>query len=179
MKGFGAITSGARDADSVEEVAQDQWRTPSDLFQALHDRFFFQLDAAADEGEGGALCPYYLTRKEDALGPDKWPDLGAVFVNPPYSRIREFTARCKIEAEQRFDPVVALIPARTACKWWFDNVAGAAAEVYFLEGRLKYVPADPKQKSTGAPFASAVVVYRRGYSSPRFGSISRGGVIRS
>jgi site-specific DNA-methyltransferase (adenine-specific) len=50
--------------------------------------------------------------------------------------------------------VVCLVPARTDTRWWHTYVT--RGEVEFLPGRLRFGGA-----GNGAPFPSAVVVFRR------------------
>ena len=51
--------------------------------------------------------------------------------------------------------VVALIPARTDTRWWWDWVVPYAAEVQFLKGRVRFCIGGIQQQS--APFPSALV----------------------
>lgn len=51
--------------------------------------------------------------------------------------------------------VVCLVPARTDTRWFHDHVLAEGAEVRYVRGRLKFGNA-----TTGAPFASLVVIYR-------------------
>lgn len=58
--------------------------------------------------------------------------------------------------------VVCLVPARVDTQWFHREVLPFAAEVRFVEGRLKFGGSpDP------APFPSMVVVYRPGRSEPK------------
>ena len=54
--------------------------------------------------------------------------------------------------------VVLLIPARTDTKYFHKYIYHNAAEIRFIEGRLRF--GDSKQ---GAPFPSMIVVFRRNY----------------
>lgn len=74
-----------------------------------------------------------------------------VFCNPPYSNIRPFLERAK-EA----DVAVFLVPARTDTRWFHEIILPHAREIRFIKGRLKFGTA-----TTGAPFPSMVVVFRR------------------
>ena len=70
--------------------ASDEWRTPRECYDALHDEFGFVLDAAATAES--ALCDEYFGLdhidpvRRDALA-TTWGSR-AVFLNPPYSRCR-------------------------------------------------------------------------------------------
>lgn len=61
--------------------------------------------------------------------------------------------------------VVCLLPSRTDTRWWHNYVM-RAAEIRFVEGRLKFGGA-----SSGAPFPSAVVVFRPGEQQLRVSSM--------
>jgi len=142
--------SGAR---AIFSSASGEWTTPPDLFAELDREFRFNLDAAATEEN--ALRTRYFTRADDALA-QRWT--GRVFCNPPYGRsvgswVRK--ARASVESGDA-EVVVMLLPARTDTAWWHDHVVHAA-EVRFLRGRVRFGDA-----ASGAPFPSAVVVFRNG-----------------
>ena len=99
----------------------------------------------------------YLTKDDDGLA-FSWGGAGAVvYVNPPYSRIAAWVAKCRAEAAAGTQ-VVALVPARTETRWWRDHVAGVA-NVVFMPGRLRFGgPAGAA--ASGAPFPSALLAWR-------------------
>jgi hypothetical protein len=85
---------------------------------------------------------------------------GPVWLNPPYSRCREFVARAA-EAARNGSTVVCLVPSRTDTRWW-DHVWDRDShrpwpnvEVRFLKGRLKF-----GNSQNSAPFPSVVIVFR-------------------
>jgi site-specific DNA-methyltransferase (adenine-specific) len=80
-------------------------------------------------------------------------------MNPPYGRsIGKWVAKCYSEAAQgNTDLIVALLPVATDTIWWHSFVAGTATEVRFLKGRVHF-----KNAAGPAPFASAIVIWRRG-----------------
>ncbi len=53
------------------------------------------------------------------------------------------------------NPPYGLLPARTDTAWWHDYAMGAD-EIRFIRGRLRFGGA-----TSGAPFPSVVLVYRR------------------
>jgi len=139
----------------------DEWSTPQALFEALNAEFAFDLDAAADRKN--AKCDDFLAR--NALSLD-WDTYGlcvgpSVFLNPPYSKCREFIAKAAWEASKGCT-VVCLVPSRTDTRWFHDHVwdrdrhrPQPGVEVRFLKGRLKFSGA-----KAGAPFPSMIVVFR-------------------
>lgn len=143
--------------------ASDLWSTPQDLFDALDAEFHFDIDVAADESNH--KCDIYLTEGMDALR-QEWDcgfgDRGTVaWMNPPYSKCREFIARASAMRHAGVT-TVALVPSRTDTRWWHDHVWNRAAnapyanvEVRFIKGRVKFGGA-----AQGAPFPSVVIVFR-------------------
>ena len=159
--------------------ASDEWETPQDLFDALHQEFVFGLDAAAT---------YENTKCKVHLGRHWWPsDVhwrmidgltadwrgglalgcreggvdGSVWLNPPYSKCAEFVAKARYES-LRGVTTVALLPSRTDTRWWHDHVWQTdrhvprdGVEVRFLKGRLRLSGA-----KHSAPFPSVIVVFR-------------------
>jgi len=143
--------------------AFDEWSTPSDLFADLNEEFHFTLDAAASRENckvSNYLGPdHILPGCQDALGCD-WQ--GVVWLNPPYSKCREFIAKAATEARKGCT-VVCLVPSRTDTRWWHEHVwdrkkfpsqPRANVEVRFVRGRLRFGGA-----SAGAPFPSVVIVF--------------------
>ena len=140
--------------------ATDEWATPDALFDQLHAEFDFVLDAAASAEN--AKCRVWYGGCLDALTLDSWASSPcAVWLNPPYSRCREFIAKAAEEARKGLT-VVSLVPSRTDTRWWHEHVWDASTnrpragvEVRFIKGRLRFGTA-----KASAPFPSAVVVFR-------------------
>jgi phage N-6-adenine-methyltransferase len=133
--------------------ATPEWATPHDLFAELDREFSFTLDVAATQEN--AKCERFFTRKENGLA-QQWT--GHAFCNPPYGReIGGWIAKAWESAESgACDVVVCLVPARVDTAWWHDYCA--RGEVRFLRGRVRFGGAE-----SGAPFPSAVVVFRNAF----------------
>jgi phage N-6-adenine-methyltransferase len=131
-----------------------EWATPADLFARLDAQNGpFTLDPCATPEN--AKCAAYFTRADDGLAQ---PWTGRVFLNPPYGReIGQWVKKAHEAARTTAEVVVCLLPARTDTRWWHEHCAGA--EVDFLPGRLRFGNA-----TCGAPFPSAVVVFRNAQS---------------
>lgn len=130
----------------------DEWTTPRDLFDALHARYRFELDAAATAET--KLCPFYWTAESDALQRD-WAPYRRIFLNPPYSRCREFIAKAATEAAAHGLTVVCLVPARTDTRWFHEHIyQRPGVSVEFVKGRLKF-----GDSANSAPFPSMLVVF--------------------
>ena len=160
--------------------AKTDWETPDDLMTALRAEYGdFDLDpcatyenrkAAAWFGRESMRCSYGegtykmapsfrpcdgCRASEDGL---EEPWFGKAFVNPPYGRdIWRWIEKCHYEVTRgTAELVVALLPVSPDTRWWQTWVS-QATEVRFLKGRVTFVGA-----AGPAPFASAIVVWRRG-----------------
>ena len=139
---MGRINSGLMSSNS------DEWTTPIELFDELHNRFIFNLDAAAtDENH---LCERWFTKEMDGLR-QSWEGK-RVFCNPPYSQIGKWAEKFQEEAG-RAQLIVALIPARTDTRWWHKYIV-EADKIVFLRGRLKF-----SNSKNSAPFPSALAIW--------------------
>lgn len=141
--------------------ASDEWSTPQDFYDALHEEFDFDVDAAAQAGSAKSdnwYGPGSALMSDALVGP--WP-CATYWCNPPYSRCREFVAKAAAE-RLRGSLTVMLVPARTDTRWFHEHLWDAQAhrtrpgiELRFVKGRLKFGGA-----ANGAPFPSMVVVFR-------------------
>ena len=127
----------------------DEWTTPIELFDSLHNRFIFDLDAAASDENH--LCDRYYTKESDGLR-RSW-EWRRVFCNPPYSQIAKWAEKFQAESSRAL-LIVALLPARTDTRWWHNHVRSSADLIWFLKGRLKF--GDGKGS---APFPSALAFW--------------------
>jgi site-specific DNA-methyltransferase (adenine-specific) len=123
---------------SLFSSASVHWATPKDLYDALDAEFHFNDDPCPLHGRGG-LDREWGTR---------------TYCNPPYGQ--EITKWCKKGYEESLKGklVVMLIPSRTDTKWWHEYIM-KASEIRFCKGRLKFGGSE-----TGAPFPSAIVIFR-------------------
>ncbi len=174
-------------AHMLKEVG-DQWRTPDALYWGINAKFGpFTLDLFTD-GQN-SKCPSYYTAEDNALTQDwseKLKELGgAAYGNPPYSRatyhdkqavtgmvhIMEY-AKSMREKGGRY---VFLLKAATSETWWPEW----ADHVAFIRGRIGFdlpdwfVPANEKQKPSGAFFAGAVVILDKDWQGDKISYISR------
>lgn len=128
--------------------ASDEWATPQALFDELNAEFRFVFDAAATSSN--AKCIYHC---DDSLDMNWHIYMGAVWLNPPYSKIKEF-AKKAYEESLKGATVVMLIPARTDTRYFHDWIYHKA-ELRFIKGRLKFGDA-----KNSAPFPSMLCIYR-------------------
>jgi phage N-6-adenine-methyltransferase len=139
--------------------ASDEWSTPQEFFDGLHREFHFDVDAAASAEN--AKCSVWYGDKVDALALENWATVpSSVWLNPPYSRVREFVAKAAEQAE-RGHSVVCLVPSRTDTRWWHEHIWSADhlpypnVEIRFVKGRLKF-----GDSNNSAPFPSVVIIFR-------------------
>jgi site-specific DNA-methyltransferase (adenine-specific) len=134
----------------------DEWATPRDLFRELDAEFHFDLDPCATPET--ATCARHFTPADDGLA-QTWT--GRVFMNPPYGRTIGAWMRKAWEASQTTaELVVCLVPARPDTRWWHDYAE--RGERRFLKGRLRFGDA-----KSGAPFPSALVVFRGAFGATK------------
>lgn len=136
----------------------EDYETPRSVFDPLNAEFEFDLDAAASATN--ALCPYYLTKKDDALSnrskEEGWPG-ERIWLNPPYGKqLKFFVAAAFWQAFARYKLVVLLIPSHTAEGWFHDYVWVNGVEIRFIRGRLRFRL--PDCRTTSARFGSMIVV---------------------
>lgn len=146
-----ALGAAIRVSDAPERQA---WRTPRPLFEALHARFRFDVDAAADDSNH--LLPHYWTVQDDGIAHLASPanDHLRAWVNPPYDNIGPWADaawhRCR-----RGALTVLLLPSRTDQAWFGDALDG---EVWFSRGRVQFVP-PPGVKPSSNSAGSVLVVF--------------------
>ncbi|MEY1162463.1 phage N-6-adenine-methyltransferase [Providencia manganoxydans] len=176
-----------KQAHELKEVG-DQWRTPNELFWGINAIFGpFTLDLFTD-GDN-SKCPNFYTAEDNALTQDwseKLKEIGGVaFGNPPYSRssyhekqaitgVRHIMSHASAMRDLG-GRYVFLLKAATSEVWWPEN----ADHICFIRGRIGFdvpkwfIPADEKQKPTGAFFAGAIVVFDKEWAGKAFDYINR------
>jgi site-specific DNA-methyltransferase (adenine-specific) len=158
-----ATTSNPAIAKVMFSSASDDWATPQAFYDALDAEFGFVLDACSSTTNHKAPHFFALDHpdldRRDGLAGDWAADArthqGAVWLNPVYGRtIGDWMAKAA-DTARAGATVVCLVPARTDTRWFHDHVLAEGAEVRYVRGRLKFGSA-----TTGAPFASLVIIYR-------------------
>lgn len=129
----------------------DEWETPSELYTRLNKKFGFTLDPCSTKENH--LCDKYYTKEENGLCKSWKGEI--VFVNPPYSEIKQWVEKCYKEYETNGTTVVMLIPSRTDTRY-FHNYIYHKAEIEFIKGRLHF-----SNSKNSAPFPSMIVIYQQ------------------
>ena len=103
----------------------DNWATPKELYDQLHEEFKFDFDP----------CPLYA----DFNGLEiDWGERN--FVNPPYSRkLKDAFVKKAIEETNKNKLCVMLLPVSTSTVLFHDYIQPNANEIRFLRGRVKFV----------------------------------------
>ena len=132
----------------------DQWETPPDLFQLGCDYFDFEptLDLCATNFN--KKCKLFI--KNYALDMD-WDNDS--WLNPPYSNVKDWIRKAYFSHIKYNVSGLALIFAKTDTKVWHECILHGQAEVYFIEGRVKFFKNGVMSKNP-APYPSAFVFWR-------------------
>ena len=135
----------------------DNWATPSWFVRKLEKELHikFTLDPCTTQEK--AKASRFFTIQDDGLNQD-WSG-NNVFVNPPYSKNREWVKKCYEESLKSNTLVVLLIPARTDTRY-FHDICMKGDLIYFIKGRIKFEnPAIEDDKNNSPVFPSMVVVF--------------------
>jgi len=111
----------------------DEWETPQDLFNKLNQEYNFTLDPCATK-ENAKTTKYYTKEQNGLL--KSWKN-EIVFVNPPYSNIKEWAKKCANEYINNKTTIILLIPSRTDTIY-FHNYILPYAKLIFIKGRLHF-----------------------------------------
>lgn len=124
----------------------DNWITPPELYEALNKEFNFTFDP----------CP--INPKFDGLK-ISWGKSN--FVNPPYSKIKQFLI--KAHEELKNNPIVETIVFLTFVNtdtFYFHEYIYNKAEIRFIKGRLKFKNPDTNINNS-AMRPSMIVIFKK------------------
>ena len=144
-------------------MSNDNYITPSEIYDQLNDEFHFNDDA----------CPLDPNGIDGLLR--EWGSL--TFMNPPYSRIEEWCMKA-VQEMNNGKTVVALLKCDPSTKTFWRWILGERFEKYyretgdwnwdltlarirFIKGRVGYLSADGKQMSR-TPFPSIIAIWQGG-----------------
>lgn len=107
-----------------QSKATDNWQTPPELYNKLNAEFSFDFDPCPlNSTFDGLACPWSKSN----------------FINPPYSKVKEFLIKAHHELKYGQAVVcVFLTFSNTDTKWFHDYLYGKA-ELRFIKGRLKFL----------------------------------------
>mgnify|MGYP001558514168 CR=1 FL=1 len=147
----------------IHQNRKEDWETPPEIFQPLHQFFNFTIDLAATKEN--SKCPSWVGPKgfyEDFLtlsidsvrGHNCW-------INPPYGRfLQPFTRHIATLAKANLF-IVALLPGSIDTGWFWDFVQ-PYARVFGRRGRIQFLP----KGASGNPGPSILAVYNRDGMTP-------------
>ena len=126
-------------------MKNDEWLTPPDILAALGR---FDLDPCSPRVRPWPTATRHIALPDDGLAAD-WS--GRVWLNPPFGAQAAQWLR-KLRAHGNG---VALVPARTETRMFYESVWGAADAICFLRGRphFHYVDGSRAAANSGAPIA--------------------------
>lgn len=124
-------------------MKSDVWLTPREILAPLGD---FDLDPCTISNHPWPIAQRYFTAEVDGLS-QPWE--GRVWLNPPFGK--EAARWLSKLASHRNG--IALIPARTETRMFFDHVWSKADAICFLRGRPHFHYADGRrgEANSGAP----------------------------
>ena len=141
----------------------DEWGTPANFFNKLNLVYNFTLDPCATAQN--TKCKNFYTIEDNGL--EKSWEGETVFVNPPYSKVKDWVAKCHRESLKPNTTIVMLIPSRTDTRWWHQYCM-TAHQIFFVKGRLRFEGGEHS-----APFPSAVVVFQSADTPARINTLER------
>jgi phage N-6-adenine-methyltransferase len=146
MKGQDALMSSAKTGGN------DGWETPDGLLCLVRAVFDGQigLDPCTTE-KNPCSAKSCLFHPGDGLA-RSWFAYGGVYVNPPYSRLKDWALKCADEAKAGTE-IILLCPARTDTVAFHDYICRADA-LRLLRGRLTF-----RGAPSAAPFPSLLAYW--------------------
>lgn len=154
---------------------QDAWQTPEEVLALVREVAPIDLDPCTSE-DNPTGAKHFITEAQNGLQ-GFWPGAGLVYVNAPYSRMRDWAERVGQASGPRRE-IIALVPARTDTRWWHRLVTYRPHAICFWQGRIKFNrPGGGPSQS--APFPSALLYW--GCDDATFARVfsKRGWVVRS
>jgi len=135
---------------------QDNYGTPADMFEDAKVKYeiYPTLDVCA--GIDNHKCNFFYSKYDDGLTKEWREDF---FMNPPYSEVNKWMKKAYFDTRQYKSNALILIYAKTDTHWWHSYVENKA-EVYFIEGRVKFLDEFGNRTKKDAPYPSCWIVYR-------------------
>lgn len=126
-----------------------EWLTPPEMIAALGE---FDLDPCTPEVMPWSTAKQRYTRRDDGLAR---PWFGRIWLNPPFGpHAPAWLARMRDHGNG-----VALVPARTETRMFFDSVWGHAAGVCFVKGRPRFHHPDGGRATTSINSPICLIAY--------------------
>ena len=144
------------------KMGTDEWLTPPEILGTLGK---FDLDPCAPVHRPWPTAARHYTVEDDGLA-QSWQ--GRVWCNPPFGReAAKWLRRCATHGN-----AIALVPARTETKMFFEAVWGMADAVLFIRGRPHFHSVDGRR----APFNSGAPIALIAYGQMNIPALRRSGL---
>jgi phage N-6-adenine-methyltransferase len=133
----------------------DHWATPRWPYDRLDAEFHFDLDPCP-------LCAHF-----DGL---RIPWIGSIFVNPPYSRAKDFLAQAHEELSAGRAKTIVFLPFANTNAKWFHKYVYHRAELRFIKGRIRF---EAQGKTNSAVRPSLLAIFRNSKITTSRSSVRR------
>ena len=133
----------------------EDWETPPHIFKFGCDLFNFtpEIDVCATAQD--KKCEIFIG--ENSLDKE-WRV--PFFMNPPYGhKVKDWIKKAYLSHVKYNVSGLALLFAKTDTKVWHECILHGKAEIYFIEGRIKFFK-DGIESKNPAPYPSAFVFWR-------------------
>lgn len=97
----------------------------------------------------------FYTAEQDGLT-CAWAMYPSIFVNPPYGKVREPWVRACVDAAERGQKVILLMPAATDTRI-FKLAAVTSTAIVYVTGRVKFGTLRPNRRQHAASHPSALI----------------------
>jgi hypothetical protein len=145
---------------NAHNASHDEYATPWPLVRFWEDYIGrkFTLDPASSTTNHKART--FLTKRDNGLTSDWGPN--TCLLNPPFSNggILRWTTR-SVDAARWGALVLGVLPNWVNDPWAVQNVKPFASELFFIEGRIRFLGANGKP-GFQPTFGSVVVIWRPG-----------------
>jgi len=124
--------------------SKQDYRTPPEFLEAVKQLLRieeFDIDLAASPEN--AVCPRFYTEQDNSLEQPWKVGEGWNWCNPPFAKLEPWVMKAFNEMAGYGAKTAMLVPAAVGANWWRDWVDDMA-RVYFLNGRLAFIPDRPK-----------------------------------
>ena len=134
---------------------RDSRFTPPEFLMVVHEAFgAIDLDPCGHE-QSPVNARRRITLAEGGDGLSEHWSGRLAFVNPPYSQMLLWLQRAHGQwAEGNVETVLCLVPVRTDSAWFHETLS-VAADIYLLQGRVKFIDLNGKRQPT--PFSLMVI----------------------
>ena len=140
-----------------------EYETPDNLFNPLHEEFDFKMDLAASDKN--FKVELFYDKLSDGLSYD-WTETS--WLNPPFVEVKKWVRKAFEDSTKYNSTIVMLVMVKANTNWWRDYVM-KAKEVRFINQKVQF-----KNTSQGLRFPTCIIVFGRRIGPTKFSVISNG-----